>query len=116
GSGARGGQRSLWGRAARPAPLLVGAYVSVTIEGRSISRVIQIPRVALHDDDHVWLVDENDQLVRQVVTIAWRDRDRLFISEGLKSGDRLVTSPVVSPVVGAPVRVLQPENTATGAL
>ncbi|MEC9072710.1 MAG: efflux RND transporter periplasmic adaptor subunit, partial [Myxococcota bacterium] len=84
-------------------PLLVGAYVSVTIEGRSISRVIQIPRVALHDDDHVWLVDENDQLVRQVVTIAWRDRDRLFISEGLKSGDRLVTSPVVSPVVGAPV-------------
>ena len=97
-------------------PLLVGAYVSVSIEGRSLSKVMAIPRVALHGDDHVWVVDENDQLVRQVVTVAWRERDRLFVSEGLRAGDRLVTSPVASPVQGTLVRVLIPENTATGAL
>ena len=97
-------------------PLLVGAFVAVSIEGRSISDAIEIPRVALHSDDHVWLVNEQDQLARQVVTVAWRDKDRLFISAGLNPGDRLVVSPLASPVVGTPVRVIELDNAAGGSL
>jgi RND family efflux transporter MFP subunit len=90
-------------------PLLPGAYVEVILEGRTLSDVVRMPRTALHDGKHVWVVDATDGgdvLARRLVEVGWKEQDDLLITDGLSSGDRIVVSPLSLPIVGMPVEVL----------
>ena len=78
--------------ATRPAPLLLDTYVRVEIDGRTLSAVVPIPRAALHGDHRVWVVDDDHRLRSREVEIAWREPGRVFVSSGLRRGDRVVTS------------------------
>ncbi len=86
-------------------PLLIGEYVQVAIEGQQLDGVYRVPRTALRDRTHVWLVGEDKTLqIRQVETI-WRDRDTVLLKDGLKPGDLLIVSDLSIPVAGMPLKV-----------
>jgi len=90
-------------------PLLPGAYVDVILEGRTLQDVVRMPRTALHEGKHVWVVDASDAgdvLARREVEIGWKEQDELLITDGLTHGDRIVVSPLSLPIVGMPVDVL----------
>jgi RND family efflux transporter MFP subunit len=87
------------------APLLIGEYVRVEIEGRQLSDVFVVPRTALRDDATVWLVgDDNTLQIREVNTL-WRDADTVVLKDSLKEGDALVVTDLPAPVAGMKVRL-----------
>jgi len=87
------------------APLLIGEYVRVEIQGRKLDSVFQIPRTALRDNSDIWIAGENQTLEIRKVHPIWRDADVVLLKDGLKSGERLIISDLPAPVQGMPVRV-----------
>jgi RND family efflux transporter MFP subunit len=81
-------------------PLFIGAYVEVEIEGNSIDNVFEVPRTALHENNMVWIVDGDDKLAIRRVETIWRSNEDVLVGNGLKDGDRIVTSRIASPVPG----------------
>jgi hypothetical protein len=85
-------------------PLLIGEYVRVEIEGPLVTQVFRIPRIALRDNDTIWVVGDASTLdIRSVKTI-WRDNQTVFLKEGLSPGDQLVLSDLAAPVTGMKIQ------------
>jgi RND family efflux transporter MFP subunit len=87
------------------APLLIGEFVRVEIEGRKLKEVVTLPRTALHDDNSVWLATPADTLTIRTVTPVWRDADQVVVQAGLAPGDRLITTALPAPVEGMPLQI-----------
>ncbi|MDJ0783059.1 MAG: efflux RND transporter periplasmic adaptor subunit [Desulfosarcinaceae bacterium] len=86
------------------APLLIGEFVRVQIQGRQLQDVVTLPRTALHDGNTVWLATPEDTLSIRTVTPVWRDADQVVVQEGLADGDRLITTALPAPVEGMPLQ------------
>lgn len=80
--------------------LLLNSYVQVEIKGKKLSNMIELSREYLRDGKFVWLVDKNNKLEIKKVDIAWRDKDKVIVSNGLKKGDKVITSNNFVPVNG----------------
>ncbi len=87
------------------APLLIGEYVRVKIEGRRLDGVFKIPRTALRDNSSVWIAGEKQTLEIRKVRPVWRDADLVLLQDGLKPGERLIVSDLAAAVEGMAVRV-----------
>jgi RND family efflux transporter MFP subunit len=85
-------------------PLLINSYVSVAIEGTELKDIFSIPRSALRDNNTVWIAATNNTLEIRTADIIWRDRERVFITEGLAAGERLIVSDLSTPVAGMPLK------------
>ena len=85
-------------------PLFIGSFVDVKIPGRQLTDVVQIPAKALRDLDTVWVV-VNKQLQIRNVKIAHIDLDNVYISGGVKIGEKIVISPVKGASKGLKVRI-----------
>jgi len=79
-----------------------GQFVNVKVPAKTIHGVFQINQ-DLVNDNHVWLLDQNDQLQKRPITTVRAQGKNLYIS-GLKNGDLLVTRPPSYPQVGMKVR------------
>lgn len=86
-------------------PLLLGAFVEVTLDGHVLPGALEIPESALRHGDRVWIVGADDKLDIVGVTIAWRDRTQLLVDGGLQAGDRVITSHLPAPVPQMRLRV-----------
>ncbi len=86
-------------------PLLIGAYVSVEIEGAMIEDVIKVPRTALRDDGRVYVMDDEDRLAIRDVDITWRRDDFVLVASGIIEGDRIILSRIKTPIPGMKLRV-----------
>ena len=86
-------------------PLLIGDYVRVKIEGSPLSQVFRIPRVALRDNDTIWVVGDNSTLDIRPVKIIWRDTETVFLDQGLDPGDRVIVSDLAAPVEGMKIQM-----------
>ena len=83
-------------------PLLPGAFVSVTVEGVEFSDVYALPHNAVIENRMVWL-DVDGELKRRGVVVGWRTKDSSYITDGLQSGDRVVTTTLSLPIEGMKV-------------
>lgn len=86
-------------------PLRVGQFVQALIEGQVLEEVFVIPLSALREATQVLVVDENDELQRRTVSVAWSDDEVAAIDGGLNEGDLLVLTPMSTVADGTPVRV-----------
>ncbi|QFU75230.1 efflux RND transporter periplasmic adaptor subunit [Halioglobus maricola] len=68
-----------------------GLFVEAVFPGTAVEDAVRLPRSAVHNSAHVYLV-ENDQLVRRSVTVLRREGDAVVISDGLAYGDQVVLS------------------------
>ena len=48
----------------------------------------------------MWVMRDNGTLDIREVQIAWRDRDRVLITDGLYAGERIVVGNIATPVQG----------------
>ncbi|MEX2671332.1 MAG: efflux RND transporter periplasmic adaptor subunit [Phycisphaeraceae bacterium] len=93
-------------------PLMPGAFVQVAMQGRGLEGVIAVPRYAIHGENRVWVADDEGRLrVREVVVVR-RERDRVFISEGVSQGEQVILSPIGAVTEGMRVRVIASDNEA----
>ena len=70
--------------------LLPGMFVEVHLQGEEISDVISVPRGALHDNDTLWIVDEENRLHIREIDILRRERDEVLIRAGLNASEKIV--------------------------
>jgi hypothetical protein len=85
--------------------VLIGSYLRAEIQGQELDRLAKVDRRWIHDQDTVWLMNTDNTLEIRQVTIAYRGQHDAFISEGLKTGDRLVVTDISAPTDGMPIRL-----------
>ena len=88
-------------------PLVVGLYVEVEIEGRTVEGVFRLPRAALRNKDEVLIVDSGNRLRKRRVEVLRTDFAQVYISSGLEAGDRVCVSPIEAFVDGVLVQAVQ---------
>ena len=86
-------------------PVLVDSYVRVEIEGKILEDVLPVKRDYLHDGDNIWVMNSDDQMEIRPVEVLFRDKQMVYLTNGLKVGDRIVTTDISAPVEGMPLRL-----------
>jgi RND family efflux transporter MFP subunit len=85
--------------------LPIGLFVDAEIEGRVVDGVFELPWAALREQDGAVLVVDDDARLRlRRVGVLRRERDTVWISEGLEEGELVVTTPLDVFVEGMLVR------------
>ncbi|BBD07107.1 efflux RND transporter periplasmic adaptor subunit [Desulfovibrio ferrophilus] len=85
-------------------PLVLNEYVTAHITGPTVSNVIALPRQALRDGTSVWIANGNTLNIRPV-NVTWSDRNTVFITSGLQTGEQVVTTDIASPIQGMTLHV-----------
>ncbi|MEM9463526.1 MAG: efflux RND transporter periplasmic adaptor subunit [Myxococcota bacterium] len=85
-------------------PLLPGAFVEVEFVGPEIPEVMEVPRLAVFEGRHAWVVDDEQRLRKRTLEIAWGDDESVYATAGLRSGDRVVITPPSPALPGMEVR------------
>lgn len=83
--------------------LTIGQFVRAEIEGRDFNSVYELPRVALHNGDSVYVVDTDNRLRERKVTLLDINDDNILVAEGLDEGEVVTVSPITSGVEGIEV-------------
>ncbi len=93
--------------------LRIGQPVRAAVEGVVLDDVFVLPRSALRGVNRVYLIDR-DKLVIQRTDIdpVWSTADSLIVRNGLENGAWLAISRLPYAPNGAPVEIIQTENTA----
>jgi RND family efflux transporter MFP subunit len=86
-------------------PLVAGLFVTVEIQGRTLENAAVIPRVALRDNDTVWVVDDSGLLKFRRVDVARLEADHAILRSGLEDQEMVVVSGLKVVTDGMKVRV-----------
>jgi RND family efflux transporter MFP subunit len=102
-----------------PRAMLLGASVTGQVSIARPGAVAVLPATALFQKDAkpaVWVVDAASSEVQlKPVTVQRYEADKVVITDGLASGDRVVTAGVQKLSPGEKVRIAADSNTATGS-
>jgi multidrug efflux pump subunit AcrA (membrane-fusion protein) len=91
-------------------PVLVDSYVRVEIEGKILQNVFSVYRNYLHDGDNVWIMGTDDRLRILPVDVVFRDKEMVYLTNGIHAGDRIVTTDISAPVDGMLLRLDGPSG------
>lgn len=93
-------------------PLEPRVYVEAEIQGRRLSDVATIPRSSMVTSNEVWVVDESNRLRRQEVVWTYRDDQSVYVTEGLKTGQRILEKGSDHLLEGSEIRVIGGQSPA----
>ncbi len=80
-------------------PMLLGDCVQAVISGRPMAHVYALPRTVLRENNTIWIYNDHRLDIRQV-TPVWKEKERVFIRQGLNPGERIITSDIPVAVRG----------------
>jgi RND family efflux transporter MFP subunit len=95
---------SLIGSTENRPPLMIGAFVETRIGARKLTDVFRLPRDLVRSDRTVWVMADGKLSVRDV-DIAFEDTEFVYIRDGLRLGEQIVTTNLSTVVDGAPLRL-----------
>ncbi|MBT8350210.1 MAG: efflux RND transporter periplasmic adaptor subunit, partial [Deltaproteobacteria bacterium] len=81
-----------------------GTFVTVMIKGRKVEKAFLLPRHMVHTGDVVYTVKDN-HLKIQPVSIIRSFKESVYIDQGLKDGDQVISTPLSGAADGMLVRV-----------
>ena len=81
-----------------------GTFVKATITGRTKDNIVSLSRTALRGKDRVWVVQDG-KLAFRAVNVVYADKDKAIISEGLQSGEQIITSLLAGVIDGMGVEI-----------
>ena len=84
-------------------PVLIGTFVEVQMPGRGLDNVVRLSRDYVREKETVWVM-KNDSLDIRDVTIAIRDADYAYVTNGLEDGEQVITSDLATVRNGLPLR------------
>jgi len=86
-------------------PLLLGSVVEVRIEGPEVDEALEIPRMALRDNDHIWIMAPEKTLDIRRIEVVWAREHSVFVRGELKVGEQVITSRLSEPVEGMAIKL-----------
>jgi RND family efflux transporter MFP subunit len=84
-------------------PIAVGMFVNAEIAGVEEQSAFVMPRLALRNDNKVYVINEDNELEIRTVDVLSTSEERVLVTSGVNAGDRVVTSPVPNAVEGMAV-------------
>ncbi|UCC99755.1 MAG: HlyD family efflux transporter periplasmic adaptor subunit [Phycisphaerales bacterium] len=107
-------------------PVLINSYVRVEIEAGVLKKVYEIPRIALRENNRVWVRDAEGHLQIHDVNVVWSRRESVLVTNNFSSNEKLIVSRLAVVLPGMPVRVgralrsstvsqTQPVSSSTGS-
>jgi len=87
------------GKSRNRLPLVAGMYCQVDFTGKELKNIIKIPWSALQLNGHVYVVDKKNIVHEKKVNILNSRQDRVIISSGLESGEKVITQRIPYGVV-----------------
>jgi RND family efflux transporter MFP subunit len=94
--------------------LKMGTFVRAEIEGRRVEDVVVLPRSVLLPDDTVLVANEDRKLEIRPVTVARAEPRQVYVSEGVESGEWVVTTSIDAPIPGTQLAIRGEEPPVTG--
>lgn len=91
-------------------PLIMGLFVTATIEGKPYENAIALPRSALYGRNTVYVINEDNIVEERAVNVVSAERDTVTITGGVSSGERVATSPLRGAAPGDQVTPTDPQN------
>lgn len=91
----------------QPLYLQPGRFVTAEIAGREFDNVVIIPRLALRNDNKVWLLGADQRLSIVLVDVLHQGKEQVYITGGLKAGDKLILTPLDVAVNGMKLNVVR---------
>lgn len=95
-------------------PLPLNTYVRVDIDAGLLPGVVPVPRVALRENNVLWVADKANTLQVRPGEIVWRQDDQVAVRDTFEPGDRLIVSPLDQVLPGMEIRPMDPEAPAPG--
>jgi RND family efflux transporter MFP subunit len=84
-------------------PMAVGMFVGAEIEGIAEQSAFVMPRLALRNKDKVYVINAENRLEIRTVDVLSTSEERVLVTSGVDSGDRVVTSTLPNAVEGMEV-------------
>lgn len=91
------------GRSSDVPPLILDTLIDAKIEGVAIENTVRLAREYVHDRDTVWVMKNNELEIRET-KIVFRDAQYAYVSEGLETGDEVVTTTLATVANGVKLR------------
>ena len=91
-------------------PIAVGMFVVAEIASANSQIALSLPRLALHGDDKVYVINDENRLEIRTVDVLSTSFDTAFISSGVEVGEKVVTSTLAVAVDGMEVIALNRNN------
>ncbi|PCJ98498.1 MAG: hypothetical protein COA45_07160 [Zetaproteobacteria bacterium] len=99
---------------AKKSPLILGDYVRVTLIGKQLKNAARIAQSNIRDKNTIWL-ERAGKLLIQPVFIAYEDRQYSYITQGLRYGDKIITSNIITPIHGMDITLYKaPDHNKNG--
>ena len=95
-------------------PLAVGQFVSAEINGTAKQPAMVMPRLALRNENKVYVINDENRLEIRTVDVLSTSEDRVLVSRGVQSGERVVTSTLEAPVEGMEVQAISRDAKSQG--
>ncbi|WHI44985.1 efflux RND transporter periplasmic adaptor subunit [Microbulbifer sp. JMSA004] len=73
-------------------PLMNGLFVEADIAGKTFDDVVELPRQALHEGDHLLVLNEESQLSYKTVELLQTVGDKIWLRGDIAVGDRVIVS------------------------
>jgi len=89
----------------KPAELKMGSFVRAEIQGLRAENVIVLPRSVLSADNTVLVANDERLLEIRHVTVVRAEPRTVYISEGIKDGELVVTTSMDAPIPGTRLAV-----------
>lgn len=86
-------------------PLLVGAFVRAKISSRAPLTSVKLPRAYVREGNLVYVSDSENKLDIREIKTPFKSDEFVYVTEGLATGDRVVTTMISSPVKGRKLRI-----------
>ncbi len=85
--------------------LSMGMFVDVILTGKQLANMVSLPRIALREQNTVWIMDAQGQLrIRKVSPLRF-ERDEVIIAEGLTGQERIVLTHLTGAAEGMKLRI-----------
>lgn len=88
-------------------PILLDAYVRVTIHTSEPVRGVEVPRRAIHEGNLVYVFRDGALDIREVEPL-WSTEDTVIVGAGLSGDELVITSPLAAPMPGMKLRTVDP--------
>ena len=86
--------------------LPIGLFVEAKIDGITLKNIFEIPINSISEDNEVYIVDKDNQLELRELTILKKYSEFVIIKDGLKAGERIVTSKLSTASNGIKVNLV----------
>jgi RND family efflux transporter MFP subunit len=94
--------------------LIIGSYVRAEIAGAEIASAAVLDRRLIRDGRSVWVMGAGDTLEVRPVEIVFGNAREVYVTGGLKAGERVVTTDLATPVPGLVLKLLTPGAAGRG--